>query len=172
MKYLNTIINYMFRDIPIHIINMATMILPNHLIINKIRGFLMRPFFGKCGRGLQIGRGVIINNPQNIFFGNNCYISHYSYLQAKGKITLGDNVIIGPMSIVATSNHKRIDNKVTNIGVSKPIKIGNGSWCGGHVVITAGVELGDGSIVGAGAVVTKSFTNNKKIGGIPARIIS
>lgn len=51
------------------------------------------------------------------------------------------------------------------------IKIGRNCWLGNGVVITAGVELGDNVIVGANAVVTKSFPSDVLIAGVPARII-
>lgn len=160
---------FVLREVPIHIINLVTGLLPNHLITNRIRGFLMGPFFGKCGKRLQIGKGVIINNPGNIYFGNDCYISHYSYVQGKGNVIFEDNVIIGPMSIIASSNHKIENGVATHKGISKPIKIGAGTWCGGHVVITSGIEVGKSSVVAAGAVVTKNVESNSKVAGIPAK---
>ena len=51
-----------------------------------------------------------------------------------------------------------------------PIKIGKSVWIGFNVVVLPGVEIGDNCIIGAGAVVTKSFANNKIITGIPAQI--
>jgi len=53
-----------------------------------------------------------------------------------------------------------------------PIKIGKNCWLGANSVILPGVELGDNVIVAAGAVVTKSFSNNLVIGGVPAKILS
>lgn len=171
MKYTKIIINFLFREIPIHLINLITGLLPNHLITNRIRGGLMRPFFGKCGKRLQIGKGVIINNPGNLILGNDCYISHYCYVQAKGKVEFEDSVIIGPMSVIASSNHIFENGVATNKGSSKPITIGKGTWCGGHVVITSGVKIGNGVVVAAGTVITKDVEENIVIGGIPAKKI-
>ncbi|SFH07617.1 maltose O-acetyltransferase [Desulfotomaculum arcticum] len=172
MKYVRIIIDFLIRDTPIHLINLVTVLLPNHLITNRIRGGLIRPFLGKCGRRLQIGKGVIINNPRNLRMGNDCYISHYCYVQAKGGLEFGDNVIIGPMSIIATSNHIFEKGVVKNKGSHKPIVIGKGTWCGGHVVITSGVNIGESVVVAAGAVVTKDVISNKKVAGVPAKEIT
>lgn len=117
MLRIDLIKNFFLREIPIHLINIITAILPNHLVTNRIRGFLLKPFFGKCGKRLQVGKGVIINNPGNLFIGNDCYISHYCYIQAKGRVDLEDNVIIGPMSIIATSDHIIEKGIVTNRGL-------------------------------------------------------
>lgn len=171
MKYGNILLNFLFREIPIHIINLVTSLLPNHLVTNRIRGFLMRPFFGKCGKRLQIGKGVIINNPGKLVIGDDCYISHYSYVQAKGKVVLEDNVILGPMSVIASSNHMIKKGVVTNLGRSKPILIGRGTWGGSHVVITSGCEIGTSVVLAAGTVVTKSVPSNCKIAGVPGKVI-
>jgi serine acetyltransferase len=54
----------------------------------------------------------------------------------------------------------------------KPIVIGNNCWIGANAVILPGVEIGDHTIVAAGAVVTKSFPEGDCIvGGVPARVI-
>lgn len=169
MYTLKYIVNFLLRDIPIHIINLLTALLPNHTLTNRIRGALLRPFFGKCGKRLQIGKGVIINNPKELSLGNDCYISHYCYIQAKGSVNLDDNVIIGPMSIIASSKHLKQNGVVSNVGESKPISIGKGTWCGGNVVISSGVAIGHGCVIGAGAVVTKDIESNMMAVGVPAR---
>lgn len=170
MKYYTYILDFIFYDIPIHFINLITGILPNHIITNKIRGWMMRPFFGGCGKGLQIGKNVIINNPKNLYLGDDCYISHFCYIQAKGNIMIENNVILGPMSVLATSNHIFENGIVLNKGSNKPISIGKGTWCGGHVIILAGVKVGRNVKIGAGAVITKDTQDNVMITGIPGRV--
>lgn len=169
---LSIYLNFIFRNIPIHIIFLITSLLPNHLYTNLIRGFLIKPFIGSSGKKLQVAPNVTINNPENLYVGNNCYISHNVYINAKGKLVLDDNVIIGPMSVLATTNHIFEDGVVTNKGKSKPIHIKKGTWCASHVVITSGVIVGEGSIVAAGSVVTKNVEERSIVGGIPAKFIS
>lgn len=168
-KYIIYAVNYLLRDIPIHIINVFMSLFPPATTINYIRGAMVAPFLGKCGKRFQLGKNVIINHPESLCVGDDCYISHSCYVQAKGNVTFGDHVIIGPMSIIASSNHKVIDGAVTNIGESKTISIGSGTWCGGHVTITAGTAIGKSVIVGAGAVVTKSIEDNQYAFGVPAK---
>lgn len=171
MRIAIIIIDFLLRDVPIHIVNILTAVLPNHYVTNRTRGLLIRPFIGSGGKRLQIGKGVIINNPKNLYLGNDCYISHYCYIQAKGNVTLEDNVIIGPMSVIASSKHIIENGIVTNKGVSNPIFIGKGTWCGGHVVISSGVRVGKSVIVGAGAVVTKDVKDREMVVGVPAKPI-
>jgi maltose O-acetyltransferase len=59
----------------------------------------------------------------------------------------------------------------SNRTTEKEVKIGNDVWIGTRVVMLPGVEIGDHSIIGAGAVVTKSFLPNSIIGGVPAKLI-
>ncbi|MDK2562254.1 acyltransferase [Romboutsia sedimentorum] len=169
---LSIYLNFIFRNIPIHIVFLITSLLPNHLYTNLIRGFLIKPFIGSGGKHLQIAPRVTINNPENLYVGSNCYISHNVYINAKGKIVLDDNVIIGPMSVLATTNHIFENGIVKNKGISKPIYIKKGTWCASHVVITSGITIGEGSLVAAGSVVTKNVETKSVVGGIPAKFIS
>lgn len=52
-----------------------------------------------------------------------------------------------------------------------PIKIGNGCWLGGGVIVLPGVTIGDGSVIGAGSVVTKDIPENSLAVGNPCRVI-
>ena len=54
---------------------------------------------------------------------------------------------------------------------SSPIHIGNDIWIGYHVTILKGVSIGDGCVLGACSLVTKSFDKNLIIGGVPAKIL-
>jgi len=67
----------------------------------------------------------------------------------------------------------RIDIPINQQGSTeeKPIEIGNDVWIGTRVIILPGVKIGDHSIIGAGAVVTKSFPPYSIIGGVPAKLI-
>lgn len=92
------------------------------------------------------------------------------YIQGYGGIEIGDYTQIGPNVGIISSNHDIYDNKK---GVNKsPIYIGKYCWIGMNAVILPGVVLGDYTIVAAGAVVTKSFTNGYCIiGGVPAKVL-
>ncbi len=57
------------------------------------------------------------------------------------------------------------------VDLLRPVKIGRCVWIGMRAMIMSGVEIGEGSIVGAGAVITKSFSPGLILGGNPAKII-
>ena len=91
-----------------------------------------------------------------------------------GGVEIGDDTIIGSYFSCHPESHV-FDNPSIPIrlqGLSRQgIRIGKGCWIGSEVTILDGVEIGDNSVVAAGAVVTKSFPENSIIGGVPARLI-
>ncbi len=166
------IFNFIFRDCIIHVVNLLTSILPNSYITTKIRGMLIKPFLGKCGKNFRIASGVIINKPENIEIGNDVYIAHNVWINAIGKLKIDSESVIGPMCVLSTSKHKFKNGKATNEGVFRPINIGEGTWLASHVVVTDGVNIGKGVLVAAGAVVTHDIKDGAFIGGIPAKEIN
>ncbi len=91
------------------------------------------------------------------------------YIQGTGGIDIGDYTQIGPSVGIISSNHDATDNRVA---IKKPIRIGAYSWLGMHSVVLPGVHLGEFTVVGAGAIVTKSFPEGFVVlGGNPARVI-
>ena len=96
--------------------------------------------------------------------GRNCHID------GRNGIVFGKNVWVGPSVKIISMNHDLNNfNKYTK---AKPIKIGDNSWLGASVIILGEVELGEHTIVAAGAIVTKPFPEgNQVLGGNPAKII-
>lgn len=96
---------------------------------------------------------------------------HYGcYYQGKGVITIGKGTWIGPNVGIITANHD-IEN-LDRHSLAHDVVIGEKCWIGMNCMILPGVVLGKRTIVGAGAVVTKSFPEgNCVIAGNPARII-
>ena len=91
------------------------------------------------------------------------------YIQGMGKIIIGDYTQIAANVGIISSNHDLYD---TNKHIESVVEIGKYCWVGMNSVILPGVHLGDFTIVGAGSVVTKSFTEGYcVIGGNPAKII-
>lgn len=92
------------------------------------------------------------------------------YINCINGIEIGDNVYIASGVKIISANHD-ICKYTKHINTS-PIKIGNNVWIGANAIILPGVEIADGCIIGAGAVVTKSFLEkNCIIAGNPAKVI-
>lgn len=114
----------------------------------------------------SIGVGVTIG--ERTSFGQDCFFG------AAGGIEIGSDVIAGQNVRFHSENHKfdRPDMPIRTQGVThKGIKVGSNCWIGAGVVFLDGAQIGDGCVVAANAVVTKSFPENSIIGGVPARLI-
>lgn len=114
-----------------------------------------------------------INHPENIIFDYNDLNNFQMvgcYFQAHGRITIGSGTYIAQNVGIITGNHdpENLDNHMP----PKEIFIGEKCWIGMNSVILPGVSLGARTVVGAGSVVTKSFTEgNCVIAGNPASVI-
>ncbi len=88
-------------------------------------------------------------------------------------IYIGEDVFIGPKCVLACAGHpvnseQRLTEPLTQ---SKPIRIGNNVWLGATVTVIGGVTIGDGSVIAAGAVVTKDIPAGVVAGGVPCKVI-
>lgn len=120
-----------------------------------------------------VSPGIRISNYKNLVLGENVINNFQSfgiyYQNFSALIYLGDDCYIGPNVGIITSNHDVEDPKMHLPG--KDVVIGAGCWIGMNSVILPGVTLGDGSVVGAGSVVTKSFPEGVVIAGNPAKLV-
>ncbi|MCU4504085.1 acyltransferase [Acinetobacter sp. WU_MDCI_Abxe161] len=116
----------------------------------------------------------LISNPANIHFHPddlNNFQSPGTYFQNfNGHIYIGRGTYIAPNVGIITANHQLADLDAHTDG--KDVIIGDKCWIGMNSVILPGVVLGEGTVVAAGAVVTKSFPQGKLIlAGVPAKVI-
>tara|TARA_B110000211_G_C14071041_1_gene549982 strand:+ start:1203 stop:1913 length:711 start_codon:yes stop_codon:yes gene_type:complete len=114
----------------------------------------------------QIGKGIKI--------GNNVGIGEYAYLGGAGGLEIGDDCIIGQYLSCHPENHNfnNVDQLIRLQGTTRiGITIGENCWIGSKVTICDGVKVGDGCVIAAGSVLTKSFPSNSVIGGVPARVL-
>jgi len=133
--------------------------------------------------GHNVGIGaysrVIVSTSLNelgkyIAIGNNVGIGEYAYLGGAGGLEIGDDCIVGQYFSCHPENHnyENLGQPIRHQGVNrKGIKIGANCWVGSKVTILDGVKVGEGCIIAAGTVVTKSFPANSVIGGVPAKLL-
>lgn len=129
---------------------------------------------GHVGTNVLIQTNVTIEGHDKFSVGNNSFINRGTWIWALGTITIGNNVIIGPYTILASGNHKYdcLDRLIRQQGIAlKPIVIEDDVWIGAHAIVLPGVTIGRGSVIGAGAVVTNDIPAYSVAVGIPARIV-
>lgn len=136
------------------------------------RDQLFYELFGNAGEGLWIEPPLYVDYGKNIHAGENVFMNFGCCILDVAPVTIGNNVMFGPNVQIYTASHP-LDAKTRHSGreFGKPITIGDYVWIGGNATICPGVTLGNGVVVGAGAVVTKSFPDNVFIAGNPAKII-
>lgn len=118
--------------------------------------WLIPPFYTDFGR--------------NIHFGKNVFVNSACTFMDRGGIYIDDEVFIGPKVNLITINHD-INPFNRNTTICKPIHIEKRVWIGVAATILPGVRIGENSIIGANAVVTKDVLSNTIVGGNPAKVI-
>lgn len=123
-----------------------------------------------------LGKAVIepycrLSGVPRIIIGNNFYLNAHCHLL--GEITFGNDVMIGPKTIIWGRDHGMgLESSMnTQPHTSEPITIGNDIWIGANVIILKGVKIGDGAVIGAGSIVTKDIPEKAIVVGNPAKIV-
>lgn len=134
------------------------------------------------------GADVYLQGPIYFDFGTNISMGKGSYANFnltvldEGKVTIGENVFIGPNVSMLTAIHplryqernsffNPTTQSVTNLEYTKPIVIEDNCWIAANVTICGGVTIGEGCVIGAGSVVTKDIPANSLAAGNPCKVI-
>ena len=133
--------------------------------------------------GVKVGKNftgffvTTIECPQKIIIGDNVWMSKNIAFYASSGITIGNDVTIAKDVSFISSDHG-FNNTSVKINEQPmqletlPIIIGNDVWIGEKAIILKSVRVGDGAVIGAGAVVTKDVPPYSVVAGNPARIIA
>ncbi len=116
---------------------------------------------------MRSGSSFVINNGK-VFIGNNVSFGSNCEFYCSDSVTIGNDTIFSNNCIIRDSDIHEIVGKENHA----PIVIGNHVWVGTNAIILKGVTIGDGAIIGAGAVVTKDVPENCVVAGNPAKVIS
>ncbi|WP_147915584.1 acyltransferase [Ruania zhangjianzhongii] len=122
------------------------------------------------GRSSYIAAGALVTGA--IEMGRHCTINAYSII--RGPVRFGSAVRVGAHTSIIGFNHTMTDPDVEVFRQpisERGIEIGDDVWIGSHCVILDGVQIGDRSVIAAGAVVTKDVPAGAVVGGNPARVL-
>ena len=136
------------------------------------RDILLRSIIGHMGREVTILSPFFCDYGSHISIGDCTYINFNLTVLDEAQVTIGSHVFIGPGCSLLTAVHP-LDAQDRNKGTEKalPITIGDSVWLGGNVTVLPGVSIGEGSVIGAGSVVTRSVPPHTICAGNPARIL-
>ena len=120
------------------------------------------------GATIRIDRGWM-ETGEDVSFGPGCHI-----YEPRAGLTIGDHCMIGGGVLICGVNHGFAIRDVPmrkQMVEALPIVIGHDVWIGMGAIVLPGVTLGDGAIVGAGAVVTSDVPSGTVVTGVPARFV-
>ncbi|TFG98240.1 MAG: acyltransferase [Myxococcales bacterium] len=118
--------------------------------------------------------GARISYSCGMSVGRNLHLNGGTFIDARGGLTLGNDVLIGPNAVLLTSQHHWRDPSrpiVVQGHEMAPTRIGDDVWIGANAVVLPGVHIATGTVVGAGAVVTEDTQPYSIVAGVPARLV-
>lgn len=139
-----------------------------------LRYVILRCLAKKSCGFFRVLERVTIEYPRGLSIGRQAGLNVGCWINARGGVTIGDDVIMGPYCVVHSANHRfdSLDVPTRRQGYEeKPVYIGNNVWLGAQVTVLPGVTIGENAVIGAGAVVTRDIPPNAVAVGNPARVI-
>ena len=138
-----------------------------------MRRISCKNIFKSMGANINIDRGVTFGSGSKIVLKDNAKVG--INCQMPDNIRVGCDVMIGPDVLILGHNHEfsncETPMRLQGIKKAQPVSIEDDVWIGARVIILPGVRIGQGSIIGAGAVVAKNIPSYSICVGNPARII-
>lgn len=150
--------------------------------IIESRAWVKFPDNIELAKNVKIGHGALIHCGQkplnrerkNVVIGENSYIGPNSVLLGEGGIEIGKNCEIAPGVVITAQQHtfSRKDVPIKEQpSESAMVSVEDDVWIGCNASILPGITIGKGSVVGAGAVVTKDIPPYSVAVGVPAKVI-
>ncbi|MDO8314160.1 MAG: acyltransferase [Rugosibacter sp.] len=127
----------------------------------------------RCGNTVTLNRYACIQGGAGgVRLGDRVEINNFSIVNGTGGVDIGDDTLIGPGVRIISYQHQYARSATIRSQPvdAKPICIGRDVWLGANCVILAGVNIGDGAVVAAGAVVREDVPAYAVVAGVPARI--
>lgn len=157
-------------------VNIPLMCMPTQIISGTLRSFGAR-----IGGDVRFRSPVVIHNSRaershyydNLQVGDHCYLGRELFLDLQDQIVIEDHVTISHRVMILThtdAGESPLREQYVRTSQA-PVIIRRGVYIGANVTILEGVEIGESSIVGAGAVVTRSVPPSTVVAGVPARVI-
>jgi len=151
-------------DVGLFVVHLMGLV-PSHLVrkaVYQLAGM-------KLGRGSTLHMGADFFSLKKIVIGTDTIIGNGIFLDGRDKIQIGSHTDIASEVMVYNSEHKLDDPEFG--ATLEPVSIGDYVFIGPRAIVLPGVNIGDGAVVAAGAVVTRDIPAFKIYGGVPAKEI-
>ncbi|MEO6041361.1 MAG: DapH/DapD/GlmU-related protein [Croceibacterium sp.] len=141
-----------------------------HMPSRRIRKLYLRAWLQRLGQGTGVQSGCRFLNGRKIALGDRNVINFGTLIDGRAnRVTTGANVSIGPEAAILTLGHDPQSATFDDRGGD--VRIGDHVWIGYRAIVLPGVTIGEGAVVGAGAVVTHDVAAYTIVAGNPARPI-
>lgn len=137
---------------------------------------VIRPRGVALGARVEVEHGVyfkLVGDDARVTVGDFTFIGALTEIDAALRVTIGAHTLVAPGVFITDHSHNhRTSLPIDEQGISSaPVAIGDDVWLGAKSIVLPGVTIGDGAIVGAGAVVTGDVAPGAIVAGVPARVI-
>jgi maltose O-acetyltransferase len=168
MEYMKKLIKKIFFNTMLYqVISWAY----NSYLENKV---IDKSLLRECGIDVVLDHGVQINFPGRVILKDRVRIHSGTFIDSRGGVYIGEGSGLADHCTIITSNHRYRNAKripFDNVVDLKPVIIREFVWVGWDVMIMAGVEIGEGAIIGGGSAITKNVPPLAIMLGNPAKII-
>lgn len=141
---------------------------------DALKSAFLRVVGASIGAGVTYYPSVWINSGRRLIVGDNVDFATGCVVTTDGGVKIGDRVLIGYGAKIISRNHALPAGHGPIYGaghIAKAVCIANDVWIGAQAVILPGVSVGEGAVIAAGAIVTKSVPPFAIVAGVPARIV-
>jgi acetyltransferase-like isoleucine patch superfamily enzyme len=140
-----------------------------YIPFHSVRNLFWKLAGVKLGKKSTLHTGIRVFDPRNIKIGEGTIVGYATFIDGRDQVTIGSHTDIASEVMIYSSEH---DLGAEDFhAILAPVKIGNYVFIGPRAIILAGVSIGEGAVVAAGAVVTKDVEPFTIVGGVPAKVI-
>jgi putative colanic acid biosynthesis acetyltransferase WcaF len=157
------------RKITSHLAAAGYNALVTSIPFHAVRQGFLRAAGMRIGRSVGMLRGTTVIRPDQIEIGNHCIIGFQCFLGGEGGLYIGNNVNIASFSVLLGGWHDINDPGFA--AELRPTVIEDYAWLATRTIVMAGVRIGRGAVVAAGAVVTRDVPPFAVVAGVPAKRI-
>jgi acetyltransferase-like isoleucine patch superfamily enzyme len=123
------------------------------------------------GTNTMLHSGITIHNSENLEIGDDVAMGDRVTILALGGVKIGSRVMIAHDTSIITATHNHTIKVMVNEILHSQVEIGDDVWIGAKTIIMPGVTIGNGAVIGAGSIVTRSIPDNVIAFGAPAKVI-